>query len=771
MLAGLDAGAPRQVGPYRILARLGAGGMGEVYLGADVRPDPSATAPRLAAVKVMRADVGGDAAFRDRFRREIATARTVEGRFTARLLSGDAEAARPWMATEYVAGPTLERAVRETGPLPVATVLDLGLGLARALRGIHHARIRHRDLKPANVLLAADGPRVIDFGIARDFGASTMTATGAMVGSPGFMSPEHVLGGSHVVAASDIFCLATVVCYAATGATPFGDGPVAAVLYRISQADADLGAVPEQVRELVADCLSPDPFARPDAVALEGRFRAAVEAAGAPAEGGPEAAGARWPAAVQALVTGYEEELARVVARAEAVPGRVPTMPGASPVHSAETVTGGPAPDPARPPVPTPSARPSRRTVLTVLAAAVAAGVLGAFGLRAIQGAGEPEAGGRSPSPSASGSASAAAEPERAVGLDETGVDGSRSFPADPSVRPDGWREWTTALPGRPTRCALGAEVLVCRMLDGGMVAVGAADGKQRWRVPSPDPGTKAHERPLLGLLLPGGAKEPVIYGDLVVSYESGKVKGWSLTDGKVRWEEDMPEAERSPKAPVLVGEGAVFLTGQDDEGVTVGAFDADTGEVLWKRAVSTRTGISSVGSHYMAWEVAGGRVLATTDGGLIGFEARTGKATHYTDEEGGGCEIVRATEGRVLCTTGDRTVTLDEKTLRRVDDAPPPSPTPSADSGPLPEEAAFTVSSTVGDTSVTVDNEFLYTEPQGGGDRKRYRIKHAPGNAHRYEDAGFALDTWEPQLISLGGVLYLAFHDGTVRSFELPKT
>ncbi len=229
MLTGLDAAAPRQVGPYRILARLGAGGMGEVYLGADVRPDP-AGGPRLAAVKIMRSDLGGDAAFRDRFHREIATARTVGGRFTARLLSGDAEAAQPWMATEYVAGPTLERAVRETGPLPVGTVLGLGLGLVRALRSIHHARVHHRDLKPANVLLSADGPKVIDFGIARDFGASTMTATGAMVGSPGYMSPEHVLGGSHIVAASDVFCLATVLCYAATGAAPFGDGPVAAVL-------------------------------------------------------------------------------------------------------------------------------------------------------------------------------------------------------------------------------------------------------------------------------------------------------------------------------------------------------------------------------------------------------------------------------------------------------------------------------------------------------------------------------------------------------------
>jgi serine/threonine protein kinase len=805
MLAELGEDAPRQVGPYRILARLGAGGMGEVYLGADARPDPAGPErPRLAAVKTIRADLGGDPAFRDRFRREIATARTVEGRFTARLLSGDAEAAQPWMATEYVAGPTLERAVRDTGPLPAGTVRRLGLGLVRALRAIHHARVQHRDLKPANVLLGTDGPRVIDFGIARDFGAATLTATGAMVGSPGYMSPEHVLGGRHVVAASDIFCLGAVLCYAATGESPFGHGPVAAVLYRISQADADLGAVPEELRELIVDCLSADPFARPDAVALESRFTAAAQAAGESADADP------WPPAVQALVARYEKELARVVAQAGPAAVPVPTMPGTSPVHSAETV-GGPPPDPV-PPSPSRPARPSRRTVLTVIAAAVVVGVLGAIGLRAVQNASEPqreEAAGNSASPSPSPSATAEAEAEaleKPVGFDEYGVDGSRHFPVDPSARPAGWKPWTAKLASRPAECTLNPELLVCLTEDGGMVALGAADGRPRWKAPSTVPGGKAEQTPLHGVRYPGGAKEPVIHGDLVISYASGKVRARSVSDGKVRWEQGVADVELANKVPLLVGGGAVFLTAQGAEGVTVHAFDADTGDPLWNRTLSNQTGISSGGSHYRMWAYAGGRVLGTTEGGLTGFAARTGAATHFAPAGGGDCASIRAVGGEVQCDAGGETVTLDEKTLRQVGDATPslpgqyglPSPIvvgstqyrlESADDGdrvvlrkegepsartvarfPRTEQGVRTsVPTIVGTTAVVADNEFLYTLPVSSDGRKRYRITGAPGNGYRVEDAGFGMDRWGPKLISLGGLLYLAFHDGTVRSFELP--
>ncbi|WP_341845822.1 serine/threonine-protein kinase, partial [Streptomyces atriruber] len=265
MIGQLRESSPLRTGPYETLARLGAGGMGEVFLAAPGPHEPGRPydPDTLVAVKAIRKDLAGDAAFRARFRREISVATSVASPFVARLVAGDADAGQPWLATEYVAGPNLADAVRRHGPLPVASVAALGAGTARALAAVHAAGALHRDLKPANVLLGADGPKLIDFGVARALGATTMTSTGLLVGTPGFMSPEHVAGGRHVVAASDVFCLASVLAYAASGDDPFGDGPVAAVLYRVSRAEARLDGVPEELRELLAACLSRDPGERP----------------------------------------------------------------------------------------------------------------------------------------------------------------------------------------------------------------------------------------------------------------------------------------------------------------------------------------------------------------------------------------------------------------------------------------------------------------------------------------------------------------------------
>lgn len=803
MLGELHERSPRQVGPYRLLARLGAGGMGEVFLGADTRPSPHAAngTPSLAAVKVVRADLlstAGDA-FRDRFRREIATARAVEGRFTARLLAGDADAPAPWLATEYVAGPTLDHAVRECGPLPAEAVRNLGLALVRALRGIHHARVLHRDLKPANVLLGAEGPRVIDFGIARDFGASTLTATGAMVGSPGYMSPEHVLGGRHVVSASDVFSLASVLCYAATGEGPFGTGPVAAVLYRVSQAEAQLDTVPTEIRELIEDCLRPDPSARPDAIELEARLRDA-------------GASDRivWPDRIRSQVARYEDALADAVRTAGPVAGRVPTMPGASPVHSARTVTG-----PPRAQQPPPATPPRRRTttVLAVVAAALTLGVLGAFGIRALQGDAAP----RTPAPEAGSQATV-------VGLDEHGVNRGRHFPADPAARPKDWRPWTAKLSGRPWDCALSSDILVCRTFYGGLEAIGAADGKPRWTAPSAMP----DEEPMLGassgMYLPGDATDPAIHGDLVVSAEGGMVRGRSLKDGKVRWEREL-KAEGtlrlSNEGEVLAADGVAFFTTRG-EGTQVHAFDVATGEPLWKRALSTYVGAEAGYGGFGSTAFAGGRLVASTDGGLTGFDARTGKPTPYTapdgaQGEGGGggdCVSVRVRSGEVLCgIEGGGSVALDAETLRPVELASrePRSERPEdvvavgmteyrlapdakntrmeltelgggVDAAPRtvgtfppePPDGRYLRSeaSVVGSTAVFLDNEFLYTLPVSGAapEGTRSRIEGAPGNRPT-SGLGDDIDAsvWEPELISVGGVVFLMFHDGTVRSMELP--
>ncbi|WP_308294190.1 serine/threonine-protein kinase [Streptomyces sp. ST2-7A] len=268
----LGEGDPRRVGPYRLLGRLGAGGMGSVYLARSDRG-------RTVAVKLVHAELARQSDFRVRFRQEVAAARRVGGRWTAPVLDADTEAEVPWVATGYLVGPSLQEVVAaEYGPLPERTVLALADGLARALRDIHAAGLVHRDLKPSNVLLTLDGPRVIDFGIARALeGATTgLTATGAVIGSPGFMSPEQCRD-EPLTAASDIFCLGSVLTFAATGRGPFGSGSSAvhALMLRIVQDEKDLDGVPEGVRELVETCLAPDPADRPDVERLLERTAAA----------------------------------------------------------------------------------------------------------------------------------------------------------------------------------------------------------------------------------------------------------------------------------------------------------------------------------------------------------------------------------------------------------------------------------------------------------------------------------------------------------------
>ncbi|MQS09341.1 serine/threonine-protein kinase, partial [Streptomyces alkaliphilus] len=268
----LEHGDPRRVGPYRLIGRLGAGGMGSVYLARSDRG-------RTVAVKLVHAELARQADFRTRFRQEVAAARRVGGRWTAPVLDADTEAEVPWVATGYLVGPSLQEVVAaEYGPLPERTVLALADGLARALRDIHAAGLIHRDLKPSNVLLTLDGPRVIDFGIARALeGATTgLTATGAVIGSPGFMSPEQCRD-EPLTAASDIFCLGSVLTFAATGRGPFGSGnsAVHALMLRIVQDEKNLDGVPEGVRELVEACLAPDPADRPDVQKLLERTAAA----------------------------------------------------------------------------------------------------------------------------------------------------------------------------------------------------------------------------------------------------------------------------------------------------------------------------------------------------------------------------------------------------------------------------------------------------------------------------------------------------------------
>ncbi|MFF7124202.1 protein kinase [Streptomyces sp. NPDC008240] len=251
----MEDGDPRTVGGYRLVARLGAGGMGRVYLSHT-------PGGRAVAVKVIRPELAENAEFRKRFQAEVAAAGRVHGIYTAPVVDSDTEGAVPWCATAYVPGPSLSEAVREHGPLPVDTVLRLIAGVAEALQAVHREGIVHRDLKPSNVLLASDGPRVIDFGVARAADATSLTQSGTALGTVAYMAPEQVLG-AEAAPAADVFALGQTAVFAATGGAAFGDGDPHAVLYRVVHAEPDLSRVPAGIQDLVARCLRKPAAERP----------------------------------------------------------------------------------------------------------------------------------------------------------------------------------------------------------------------------------------------------------------------------------------------------------------------------------------------------------------------------------------------------------------------------------------------------------------------------------------------------------------------------
>ncbi|MFJ3585829.1 serine/threonine-protein kinase [Streptomyces sp. NPDC090127] len=257
----LDAGEPRTIGAYRILGRLGAGGMGRVYLART-------EGGRTVAVKIVHPHFALDEQFRERFRREVAAARRVGGRWTAPVLDADPDALVPWVATGYVAGPNLTHAVEAAGPLPAHTVRALGAGLAEALAGVHGLGLVHRDVKPSNVLATLEGPRLIDFGIARATdGTASLTASGVSIGSPGYMAPEQILGHG-ASGASDVFSLGAVLAYAANGAPPFPGDTSAALLYKVVHEEPELGGLSGELLDLVTACLAKSPSARPTPTAV-----------------------------------------------------------------------------------------------------------------------------------------------------------------------------------------------------------------------------------------------------------------------------------------------------------------------------------------------------------------------------------------------------------------------------------------------------------------------------------------------------------------------
>ncbi|WP_432108895.1 serine/threonine-protein kinase [Streptomyces sp. AA1529] len=341
---------PTSVAGYRLAARLGSGGMGKVYLSYTPGGRP-------IAIKVIRPDFAGDPVFRCRFQQEVRAAERVQGIYTAPVIDSDTEGPQPWLATAYVPGPSVAEAVAAHGRLPVDTVLFLVAGITEALQVIHKAGIVHRDLKPSNVLLADDGPRVIDFGIARAADFTSLTSSGVTIGTPSFMAPEQA-EGQRVSGATDIFALGQIAAYAAQGTPAFGEGTSHGVLYRIVHAEPALDGLPEELRELVGRALAKKPEDRPE---LDEILRTCQTASGDTQLRRP---GDWLPGAVVADLTRWAAAPAPVkdlLPTQTATPGAAAPQAGTAPVTVQETPQPSGPPTPPPPPLaaaPTVAARP-----------------------------------------------------------------------------------------------------------------------------------------------------------------------------------------------------------------------------------------------------------------------------------------------------------------------------------------------------------------------------------------------------------------------------
>jgi serine/threonine protein kinase len=305
---------PRIAGEYTLKARLGAGGMGRVYLGYS-------PAGRAVAVKVVHPELARDEEFLARFRNEVAAARMVSGLYTAPVVASGLNDDPPWLATVYVPGPPLDDVVSKHGPLPEGAAWRLAAGLTEAIQAVHASGLVHRDLKPSNVLLASDGPHVIDFGISRALGGSHLTATGIVVGTPGYMSPEQA-EGNEAGPPSDVFSLACVVAYAVTGKQPFGSGSAASVLFRVVAGQPDLDGVPHQLRQALEPCLRKNPAERPQLSSLMVTFSSG---AGAVADG--QSLTSFWPAAVEAVIRAAAQGTPGAASPASPPPGTLQRQP------------------------------------------------------------------------------------------------------------------------------------------------------------------------------------------------------------------------------------------------------------------------------------------------------------------------------------------------------------------------------------------------------------------------------------------------------------
>jgi outer membrane protein assembly factor BamB len=616
----LQAGDPERVGPYRLLARVGAGGMGLVYLGRS-------RGGRMVAVKVIRTGFVGDSQYRARFRREVAAARKVTGTFTAPVLDADPEAAEPWLVTAYLPGLTLREAIGSYGRMPPDAVRALGAGLAEALAAIHGAGVVHRDLKPGNVILTAGGPRVIDFGIARPEDGTAITQVGAPIGTPGFMSPEQVSGGE-VSPASDIFTLGAVLAYAASGTEPFGDGPIRSRLYRVMTVQADLSEIGDGwLRELIGCCLHREPERRLSAAEVLERLHTADT-------GELSLLGTRW------LPAQVAEEIDRRTAEARQLP-----VPREEPRGADDAVMDLATVEP--PGVFASTADPGsaaaarellgRRTVI----AGIGAGVLatGALGSVLWERSRSPQRA-RAPGTGKASSSTPTGPPPRAVprwkvkvsdyypdlfhagGVLLAKVDEENFHALDPRTGRVLWKR-----PAIPMSTAVGNVAYLVTPNGWNLSAVRAGSGKTLWTydppfgaMPAPGPAVTGSvacvgdygKKGVRALDVRDGrmlwtanvtAEEGIAAGDGMVAAIGAKVVGLDADNGRTRWTYAVDQG-RHPH----FGHGLFFIA---DRHSTVHALRADNGKLAWRKPDAGQGFLLQVGGGMVYTDAGGGNVLA----------------------------------------------------------------------------------------------------------------------------------------------------------------
>jgi outer membrane protein assembly factor BamB len=658
----LGANDPRVIGEFHLHARLGAGGMGRVYLA-------SSPGGRAVAVKVVHAHLARDAAFRDRFRHEVAAAQAVNSAYAAPVVAAGPDDDPPWLATAYVAGPSLLEAVTETGPLPEDAVVKLAAGLAEGLRVIHDGGLVHRDLKPGNVLLADDGPRVIDFGIARALDGTGLTSAGSVLGTPSFMSPEQAQG-QPAGPASDVFSLGGVVYFAATGAGPFGTAHPAVMLYRIVHTDPDLDRLPPGLRDLAAACLAKDPDRRPTPVALADSLMDAPPPGDTPP--------AFWPAPVARLIADHQarfaaglmaggrpspEALTVPVAPAALAALAAPATPAAlatpatpatpplpadpaTPPRPADPATPPRPADPATPPLaaaagragmpPAGAARPgrpepvpgmTRRRALAALAGAASAGlVVGAWELTRPGAA----AAGNLPAQSLPSSArpgtklwsyqtnGTVASVVAADGVVYAGTLQRAVYAFNALTGTLLWRHlmgtgktWSLATADGLVFAADGYNGVAASGYGGGVYALDARTGTLQWTTASPL---------VVGLAAAGGT----VYAGVAIKDDlTGGVTALSAGTGEVLWTFDFP-TNVDIDGGIWAADGAVYVnTGMGE----IYALDGTNGNVLWRFADPKVTFPSGLGvNNGVLYTSSGQDTKYNTNPVVYAFEARTGR-------------------------------------------------------------------------------------------------------------------------------------------------